>query len=96
MPQICSSFPDELFNEIQLRAKAEDTKHSKMVVSLVELALHRLPPLESELTLAKEQLGLALQNQQQFQEEIMPALKLLTPAEQEEPKPSRWRWFRNR
>jgi hypothetical protein len=80
MPQICCSFSDELFNEIQQKAEAEDTTKPKVVVELVERALFRLVPLTEELALTKEQLGLALQNQHQFQEEILPALKLLTPA----------------
>jgi hypothetical protein len=80
MPQICCSFSDELFNEIQQKAEAEDTTKPKVVVDLVEQALFRLVPLTEELLLLKEQLGLALQNQHQFQEEILPALKLLAPA----------------
>lgn len=80
MPQICCSFNDELFNEIQQKAEAEDTTKPKVVVDLVEQALFRLVPLTEEVLLLKEQLGLALQNQRQFQEEILPALKLLAPA----------------
>jgi hypothetical protein len=80
MPQICCSFSDELFNEIEKKASIDNTTKPKVVVDLVEQALFRLVPLTEELLLLKEQLGLALQNQRQFQEEILPALKLLTPA----------------
>jgi hypothetical protein len=86
MPQICCAFSDELFNKIQQKAESEDTTKPKVVVELVEQALFRLAPLTEEVALLKEQLGIALQNQHQFQEEILPALKLLTPAE---PKPKK-------
>jgi hypothetical protein len=78
MPQICCSFSDELFNEIEKKASLDNTTKPKVVVDLVEQALFRLIPLTEELALTKEQLGLALLNQQQLQTEIAAPLKLLT------------------
>ena len=76
MPQICAWFPDATFKFIADAADKDSTTKSKMVVRLVEQSLHTH---ETEQTLAQkdEQLGMALHNLSQLQNEIIPPLKLL-------------------
>jgi len=90
MPQICAWFPDATFKFIADAADKDSTTKSKMVVRLVEQALHTH---ETEQTLAQkdEQLGMALHNLSQLQNEIIPPLKLLI--EGENSKGGRFAWL---
>lgn len=93
MPQICAWFGEDIEKRIVKMAEDEGTSKSKMVVSLVERGLNSLE-FEHTLSQKEEQLGLALYNLNQLQNEIIPPLKLLM--EGQEKKLGFWARFKNR